>query len=269
MANSILKINNLNKTFNPNSATEHIALKDVCLDVELSDFICIIGSNGAGKSTLFNCIAGSILPDNGQIVLDNNDITFESDYKRSRDISRVFQDPLLGTAPNLTVAENISLALGRQTRQNPFHFAMSNDKREKIKSTLSTFNIGLENRLDVKVGTLSGGQRQTVCLLMAVIGNPKLLLLDEHTAALDPKATMRVLEITNEAISLNRTTTMMITHNMADALEYGNRTIVMHNGKIIADISGETRKKTTVDDLLLLFEENAGEKLTDDKIRLA
>ena len=268
MSNEMLKIISLYKTFNPGSNVEHKALQNVNFKMDKGEFVCIVGSNGAGKSTLFNCIAGSIFPDKGQILLDGKDITFIKDFKRSRDLSRVFQDPLAGTAPNLTIAENISLALGRSTRQNPLHFAMAKEKKARIAEVLSRFNVGLEDRLDVKVGTLSGGQRQTVCLLMAVIGNPKLLLLDEHTAALDPKATKTVLDITNEAVAMNNTTTMMITHNMQDALLYGTRTVVMHNGSIIADVSGEERSRMTVEDLLKLFENNSGEKLIDDEILL-
>lgn len=269
MANKMLTIKQLYKTFNAGTVTEHIALADVNLEMDSGEFVCIVGSNGAGKSTLFNCIAGSALPDYGRIMLDGQDITFEKDYRRSRHISRVFQDPLKGTCPNLTIAENVSLALSRSTFMNPLSFAISDDKRQKISEILATFNVGLEDRLDVKVGTLSGGQRQTVCLLMAVIGNPKMLLLDEHTAALDPQATENVLRITTEAVSINNTTTCMITHNMADALKYGNRTIVMHEGTIIADVSGDERSNMTVSDLLALFRSQTGDSLSDDKILLA
>ncbi len=269
MSKPILDIVQLYKTFNAGSVTEHVALQDVNFKMDSGEFVCIVGSNGAGKSSLFNCIAGSILPDYGRITLDDKDITFTKEYERSRYISRVFQDPLKGTCPNLTIAENVSLALSRSTYMNPLSIAITDAKRDKIAEILSTFNVGLQDRLDVKVGTLSGGQRQTVCLLMAVIGNPKMLLLDEHTAALDPQVTEKVLEITEEAISINNTTTCMITHNMADALKYGNRTIVMHEGTIVADVSGEERSKMSVQDLLSLFKSQTGDTLVDDKVLLS
>ena len=268
MNSPMLKIQNLKKTFNPGTAVEHRALCEIDLELNDGEFVCIVGSNGAGKSTLFNCIAGSIFPDAGRVELAGKDITFTQDFKRARDLSRVFQDPLLGTCPNLTVAENISLALGRSTHQNPLSFALSSKSCSYIQEVLSKFNAGLENRLDTKVGTLSGGQRQTVCLLMAVIGKPKLLLLDEHTAALDPQATKRVMDMTREAISLNNTTTLMITHNMEEALENGTRTIVMHEGRIVADVKGEERKNMKVEELIALFQAKTGEALRDDKILL-
>ncbi len=269
MPKQVLEIKQLYKTFNAGSVTEHVALRDLNFSMNSGDFVCIVGSNGAGKSSLFNCIAGSIYPDFGRITLEDRDITFEREYKRSRFISRVFQDPLKGTCPNLTIAENVSLALSRSTYMNPLSIAITEQKRKKIAEILARFNVGLQDRLDVKVGTLSGGQRQTVCLLMAVIGNPKMLLLDEHTAALDPQATEKVLEITQEAVSINNTTTCMITHNMEDALRFGNRTVVMHEGTIVADVSGDERDKMTVKDLLALFKSQTGSTLSDDKILLA
>ena len=269
MSEFMLRIQGLKKTFNKGGAVEHKALQGIDVAMEEGEFATVVGSNGSGKSTLFNCVAGSVMPDAGKIVLDGADITFMPDHKRARCLSRVFQDPLKGTAPNLTIAENISLALGRSTNLNPLGFAMSNEKRDFIRRTLSKFNIGLEDRLDVKVGSLSGGQRQTVCLLMAVIGRPKLLLLDEHTAALDPRATAKVLEMTDEAVSMNNTTTMMITHDMKDALRYGTRTLVMHEGRFIADVSGETRSHMSVEDLVNLFQSTSGEHLSSDKMLLA
>lgn len=266
---NMLKVSGVSKTFNAGSIVAHTALENCSLSVDNGEFVCIIGSNGAGKSTLFNVICGSVFPDKGKVELDGVDITFMKSHKRSRDLSRVFQDPLKGTAPNLTIAENISLALGRQTRTNPLAIAMTKKKRDYIAEILSEFHVGLEDRLDVKVGTLSGGQRQTVVLLMAVIGKPKLLLLDEHTAALDPAATERIMGITKRAIEMNNTTTLMITHNMADALNYGSRTVVMHEGKIVADVSGKERENMQVDDLIALFKEKTGTALSDDKILLA
>ena len=268
MSEYMLKIQGIKKTFNKGGAIEHKALQGIDVALREGEFVTVVGSNGSGKSTLFNCIAGSVMPDAGKIELDGTDITFMRDHKRARCLSRVFQDPLKGTAPNLTIAENISLALGRSTNLNPLGFAMSKEKRAFIASTLSKFNIGLEDRLDVKVGSLSGGQRQTVCLLMAVIGNPKLLLLDEHTAALDPQATAKVLEMTEEAVSMNNTTTMMITHDMQDALRYGTRTLVMHEGRFIADVSGETRSHMSVEDLVNLFHTQTGEELASDRVLL-
>ena len=269
MSKIMLNIEGVQKTFNKGESCEHKALTQIDLKMEEGDFACIVGSNGAGKSTLFNCIAGSIFPDSGRIELDGKDVTFLKDYKRSRNLSRVFQDPLKGTSPNLTVAENISLALGRSTHRNPLSFAMTKEKRNFIYQTLAKFDAGLEERLDVKVGSLSGGQRQTVCLLMAVIGKPKLLLLDEHTAALDPKATRRVLKMTQEAIELNNTTTIMITHNMQDALDYGNRTLVMHEGRFVADVSGAERKNMTVDDLVSLFKDETKGSVANDEMLLS
>lgn len=268
MANEMLKIRGVKKTFNKGESVEHKALQGINLSMQQGEFVCVIGSNGAGKSTLFNCIAGSVMPDAGKIELDGKDITFMSDYKRSRHMSRVFQDPLAGTAPNLTIAENISLALGRSTNLNPLGFAMSEQKKEYVAQVLSQFKIGLETRLDVKVGSLSGGQRQTVCLLMAVIGKPNLLLLDEHTAALDPQATNKVMEMTVEAVEMNNTTTIMITHDMKDALKFGTRTLVMHEGRFIADVSGEQRSHMSVDDLVNLFHTNTGEAFTSDEVLL-
>ena len=269
MANEMLKIQAVKKTFNKGEAVEHKALQGIDLAMQSGEFVCVVGSNGAGKSTLFNCIAGSVLPDAGKIELDGQDVTFMPDYKRARHLSRVFQDPLKGTAPNLTIAENISLALGRSTNLNPLGFAMSSEKRAYIAQVLSQFKIGLEDRLDVKVGSLSGGQRQTVCLLMAVIGKPKLLLLDEHTAALDPQATAKVLEMTVEAVEMNNTTTIMVTHDMQDALKYGTRTLVMHEGRFIADVSGEERAHMSVDDLVNLFHANTGEAFASDEVLLS
>ena len=268
MASEMLKITGLKKTFNKGEAVEHKALQGINLSLEPGEFVCVVGSNGSGKSTLFNCIAGSVMPDAGKIELDGQNVTFMRDYKRSRHLSRVFQDPLMGTAPNLTIAENISLALGRSTNLNPLGFAMSTDKRAYIAQVLSKFNIGLEDRLDVKVGSLSGGQRQTVCLLMAVIGKPKLLLLDEHTAALDPQATAKVLEMTVEAVQMNNTTTIMITHDMNDALKFGTRTLVMHEGRFIADVSGDERERMSVDDLVNLFHAHTAEEFASDKALL-
>lgn len=264
----LLQVRSLHKTFNPEGSLAHVALDGVDLTLEAGEFACIVGSNGAGKTTLFNAIAGSVIPDSGLIRIAGENVTFLPDYKRARKVSRVFQDPLKGTAPNLTVAENVSLAYGRSKRGSALKMAMRKEKREFIAEALKTLGFGLEDRMDVKVGSLSGGQRQAVTLLMATIGHPYLLLLDEHTAALDPHATERVLELTDRVATSPDIATLMITHDLDDALTHGTRTIVMHEGRIVADVSGEERAHMQVGDLLELFRTTAGTTLTDDKVLL-
>lgn len=264
----MLRLRSLEKTFNPGTNVAHRALDAIDLDLAPGEFATIVGSNGAGKSTLFNVIAGSVVPDGGLVELAGRNVTFEADYRRARRLSRVFQDPLKGTAPHLTVAENISLALGRSTRGNALKPAMRREKRELIHERLASLGFGLEERMDVKVGTLSGGQRQAVTLLMATIGQPDLLLLDEHTAALDPEATARVLELTCRIQRREAIATLMITHDLADALSMGSRTLVMHDGRIVADVAGEKRTSMDVGDLLELFRHSAGTDLADDKVLL-
>lgn len=264
----MLEVRALEKTFNPGTPTAHKALDGVDLQLAPGEFACIVGSNGAGKSTLFNAIAGAIFPDAGLIKLGGRNVTFDPDYQRSRTLSRVFQDPLMGTAPHLTVAENVSLALGRSTRGASLRRAMRKEKRDLIASRLETLGFGLEDRMDVPVGSLSGGQRQAVTLLMATIGNPCLLLLDEHTAALDPAATERVLELTDRIVADQKVATLMVTHDLGDALAHGTRTLVMHDGRIVADVSGEERASMDVADLLELFRSTAGTDLADDKVLL-
>ena len=264
----MLEVRALEKTFNPGTPTAHKALDGVDLQLAPGEFACIVGSNGAGKSTLFNAIAGAIFPDAGLIKLGGRNVTFDPDYQRSRTLSRVFQDPLMGTAPHLTVAENVSLALGRSTRGASLRRAMRKEKRDLIANRLETLGFGLEDRMDVPVGTLSGGQRQAVTLLMATIGNPELLLLDEHTAALDPAATERILELTDRIVAEQNVATLMITHDLKDALAHGDRTLVMHDGRIVADVLGSERDAMDVDGLLELFRTSAGSELADDKVLL-
>ena len=260
----MLKIEHISKTFNPGTVNEKVALNDFSLKVNDGDYITIIGSNGAGKSTLFNSIAGNFLVDSGKIILDDQDITFTPDYKRSKYIGRLFQDPLKGTAPNMTIRENLALAYLRAEHSTKFFSRITKNDEEKFRDILKQLDIGLEDRMDVPVGTLSGGQRQSLTLLMATIVPPKLLLLDEHTAALDPKAADKIMELTNKIVSENHTTCLMITHNMKMALNCGNRTLMMNDGKIIKDLNEEEKKNMEVEDLMKQFKE----QLNDDRILL-
>ena len=264
----MLEVKHVSKTFNPGTVNEKKALDDISLRLEDGDFVTVVGGNGAGKSTLLNMIAGVYPIDCGHIVLNDKEISTDPEYKRARFIGRVFQDPLMGTAPHLTVAENVSLALGRSTRGASLRRAMRKEKRDLIASRLETLGFGLEDRMDVPVGTLSGGQRQAVTLLMATIGNPELLLLDEHTAALDPAATERILELTDRIVAEQNVATLMITHDLKDALAHGDRTLVMHDGRIVADVLGSERDAMDVDGLLELFRTSAGSELADDKVLL-
>lgn len=265
----MLEIKNVYKTFHPGTVNAKTAISGLSLKLEEGDFVTIIGSNGAGKSTLFNAIAGAFYVDEGNIELDGKDITFVPEYKRSRNIGRLFQDPMGGTAPGMTIEENLSLSYLRASKgSNPFSRITKKDKeifREKIK----TLNMGLENRMNQPVGLLSGGQRQALTLLMATMVTPKLLLLDEHTAALDPGTAEKVLNLTKEIVEREHITCMMITHNMHQALELGNRTFMMSDGKIVLDVRDEEREKMTVDDLLLRFREGAGRRLDNDRILLS
>lgn len=263
----LLEVRHLVKTFNPGTAVEKRALTDINLSLAPGEFACVVGSNGAGKSTLFNAIAGSVIPDGGLVRIAGANVTFSPDFRRARSLSRVFQDPMKGTAPGLTVAENVALAYGR-SQKSSLAFAMRRERREFIHEQLADLGFGLEDRMDTKVGTLSGGQRQAVTLLMATIGHPALLLLDEHTAALDPEATERVLDLTRQIVARDGITTLMITHNLESALSMGSRTLVMDDGRIVADVSGEERDGMGVDDLLELFRTSAGHALDDDKVLL-
>ena len=263
----MLQISHISKTFNPGTVNEKRALTDFSLHLERGDFATIVGSNGAGKSTLFNAIAGCFYADTGSISLAGRDITFTPEHQRSRVIGRLFQDPLRGTAPHMTIEENLALAYLRASHGNPFSRISRADK-EKFRAQLSLLDMGLEDRMRQPVGLLSGGQRQALTLLMATMVPPQLLLLDEHTAALDPATAEKVLTLTKSIVSENNLTCLMITHNMQSALELGNRTIMMHGGNIIFDAEGEERSKLTVQDLLGKFKENAGKELDNDRMLL-
>ncbi len=264
----MLKLQNISKTFNKGTASAKQAINNLSLQLNPGDFVSIIGSNGAGKSTVFNAIGGSFLVDSGHIFLENEDITFMSEHKRARQIGRLFQDPLRGTAPNMTIEENLALVYLRANKHRSI-FGITNKERDFFRTKLSELDLGLENRLKSKVGLLSGGQRQALTLLMATMITPKLLLLDEHTAALDPATADKVLTLTEKIVATGQITTMMITHNIASALTLGNRTVMMNNGQIILDISGEERTKMTVPQLLELFKEKSQVTLDDDRILLA
>ncbi len=264
----MLKINNLCKTFNKGTVNEKVAMNGINLHLERGDFVTIIGSNGAGKSTLFNLVAGDFLSDEGEIMLDGKYITFMQEYKRAKNIGRLFQDPLKGTAPSMTIEENLLLSYARSTNKR-FSFGMSSKERTLFREKLAQLDLGLEDRMKTKMGLLSGGQRQAVTLLMSTLVTPKLLLLDEHTAALDPGTAEKVLRITKEIVKEHQITTMMITHNIQSALDLGNRTIMMDSGKIVLDIQGEQRANMTVADALALFKKESHKELDNDRILLA
>ena len=262
----MLKLNHVSMTFNPGTVNEKKALNDLSLHLAPGDFATIVGSNGAGKSTLFGAIAGSFWPDTGSVVLDGQDITFLPAHVRSKQIGHLFQDPMRGTAPHMTIEENLALAYLRTEKSKSSFFSRVNKKdKELFREHLALLGMGLEDRMSQPVGLLSGGQRQALTLVMATLVKPKLLLLDEHTAALDPKTAAKVLEITDKVIKENNLTAIMVTHNMNDAIKHGNRLIMMNDGKIIFDVSGEEKKNLTVEDLLRKFSENSGEAFADDR----
>ena len=260
----MLELKNIYKTFNAGTVNEKQALKGIDLTLEDGDFVTVIGGNGAGKSTMLNAIAGVWPVDEGQIIIDGKDVTKLPEHKRAAFLGRVFQDPMNGTAATMGIEENLALAL-RRGQSRTLRAGIKASEREVYKRLLSTLGLGLENRLTSKVGLLSGGQRQALTLLMATLKKPKLLLLDEHTAALDPKTAAKVLETTEMIVNRDHLTTLMITHNMKDAITHGNRLIMMMEGKVILDIRGEEKKKLTVEDLLHKFEEVSGEEFTNDK----
>lgn len=264
----MLKLNDVSITFNPNTQNKRNALCDVTLNVNEGDFITMLGGNGAGKSTMLNLIAGTYLPDKGNILLDGEDITFVTEYKRSRKIGRLFQDPLKGTAPSMTIEENLALAYLRAKKTSGFKFMSSKDK-DYFKQRLEELGLGLENRFTSPVGLLSGGQRQALTLLMATLVTPKLLLLDEHTAALDPATAEKVMALTKEIVKQNNITCLMVTHNLQQALDVGNRTIMMNDGKIVLDIKEQERKNATVQTLLDMFKANAQTVLDNDRMLLS
>jgi putative ABC transport system ATP-binding protein len=264
----MLEIKNVNKTFFPGTINEKKALIDINLHVETGDFITIIGGNGAGKSTLLNSIAGVFSVDTGSITIDDVDLTKMPEHKRARYIGRVFQDPMLGTAAGMMIEENLAIA-SRRGKTPGLSWALKDSERAHFKELLKELDLGLETRLTARVGLLSGGQRQALTLLMAAMNHPKLLLLDEHTAALDPKTAEKVLGLTQKVIARDHLTSLMITHNMRDALRFGNRLIMMNAGRIVVDVSGEEKKKLTIPDLLALFEKAAGEELVNDRMMLS
>ena len=263
----MLEIKNVSKTFNIGTINEKKALCELNLHLQPGDFCTVIGGNGAGKSTMLNAVAGVWPVDSGRIILDGEDITALPDFKRAHLIGRVFQDPMMGTAPNMQLEENLALAL-RRGQKRGLRWGVTQAEREEYREKLKTLGLGLEDRMTVKVGLLSGGQRQALTLLMASLKKPKLLLLDEHTAALDPATAAKVLELSDSIIQENQLTAMMITHNMSDAIKHGNRLIMMNQGRIILDISGEEKKSLTKHDLMEKFAEVAGMQLESDQVLL-
>ena len=261
----MLRITNISKTFNPGTVNEKTALQELSLHLAPGDFVTIIGSNGAGKSTLFNAICGDFLTDSGSIVLDGRDITFQPSHARSRSMGRLFQDPMRGSAPGMSIEENLALAAG----SGGWFSTVSKAEKQRFRDQLALLNMGLEDRMKQPVGLLSGGQRQALTLMMATMVPPKLLLLDEHTAALDPATAEKVLQITKDVVARHKITTLMITHNMQDALNLGNRTLMMDSGRIVLDLREEERRGLTVQDLLDRFHAGAGKKLDNDRILLS
>ncbi|MGN0428087.1 MAG: ABC transporter ATP-binding protein [Agathobacter sp.] len=263
----MLEIKNVHKTFNPGTINEKIALDGVNLTLNEGDFVTIIGGNGAGKSTTLNAIAGVWPVDDGSISIDGIDVTGLPEHKRATYLGRVFQDPMTGTAATMQIDENLAMA-ARRGKKRFLRWGITSKEREHYRELLKQLDLGLEDRMTSKVGLLSGGQRQALTLLMATLQKPKLLLLDEHTAALDPKTAAKVLSLTDKIVEENHLTAMMVTHNMKDAIAHGNRLIMMHEGKVILDIGAEEKKKLTVEDLLQKFEEVSGEQFASDKALL-
>lgn len=266
----MLRIENISKTFNEGTVNEKKALSGVSLHLKKGDFATIVGSNGAGKSTMFNAITGAFFVEEGKIFLDGENITYQKEFKRAKVIGHLFQDPLKGTAPNMTIEENMALAyLRASTSKHAFFSQISRKDKEHFREQLKLLDMGLENRMKNPVGLLSGGQRQALTLLMATMVTPKILLLDEHTAALDPATAEKVLKLTKDIIAERNITCLMVTHNMHQALELGNRLLMMDGGRIIFDVEGEEKKKLSVDDLLDKFRENAGKQLDNDRILIS
>lgn len=264
----MLELRHISKTFGAGTINEKKAVEDLSLTLASGDFVTIIGGNGAGKSTLFNAVAGVFYVDEGRVILDGEDMTFLPEYKRSNHLGRLFQDPLKGTAPHMTIEENLALAYLRSVRTRSPFGTVSKKDREYFRERLAALGLGLEDRLKSPVGLLSGGQRQALTLMMATFNPPKLLLLDEHTAALDPGTAEKVLALTKQIVEENNLTCLMITHNMQSALELGNRTIMMDRGRIVMSASGEDRKSLTVSDLLRIFREASGKDLDNDRMLL-
>ena len=264
----MLELKNIYKTFNAGTVNEKQALKGIYLTLEDGDFVTVIGGNGAGKSTMLNAIAGVWPVDEGQIIIDGKDVTKLPEHKRAAFLGRVFQDPMNGTAATMGIEENLALAL-RRGNLRTLKPGINNNERKLYRDLLLRLGLGLEDRLTSKVGLLSGGQRQALTLLMSTLKRPKLLLLDEHTAALDPKTARKVLELTEEMVNEQHLTALMVTHNMKDAIQIGNRLIMMNSGHVIYDVEGEEKKKLTVEDLLAKFSEASGEEFSNDRMMLA
>ncbi len=264
----MLEIKNISKTFNAGTANEKRAIEDLSITINDGDFITVIGGNGAGKSTLLNLISGTYSLDTGKVIINGEDVSKQKEYKRASKIGRVFQDPMVGTCADLSIEENFSIA-SRRGKARTLKKGLKEQERKKYVELIKSLNLGLESRLGSKVGLLSGGQRQALTLLMATLVRPELLLLDEHTAALDPKTANRVLTLTETLVKKDNLTTLMITHNMKDAIKYGNRLIMMSDGKIILDVSGEEKAKLTVSDLLQIFEKETGFEMANDRILLS
>ncbi|MBR5022732.1 MAG: ABC transporter ATP-binding protein [Oscillospiraceae bacterium] len=264
----MLEIIDIHKTFNAGTINEKRALQGVSLHLKPGDFVTVIGGNGAGKSTLMNSVSGAYPVDEGKILIDGVDVTHLPEHKRAQYIGRVFQDPMMGTAATMQIEENLALA-ARRGKIRTLRTGITKKERALYKEQLATLGLGLEDRMTAKVGLLSGGQRQALTLLMATLQKPKLLLLDEHTAALDPKTAAKVLETTQRIVERDNLTTLMITHNMRDAITYGNRLIMMYDGRIVVDVSGEEKKKLTVEQLLSLFSKASGSDEVNDKLLLS
>ena len=264
----MLKIENVYKTFNAGTVNEKVALQGLNLHLKEGDFVTVIGGNGAGKSTMLNAVTGVFGVDSGKVLIDGVDVTHLPEYKRAKYIGRVFQDPMMGTAATMQIEENLALA-ARRGKPRTLRIGITKAEREEYMEKLKILDLGLEDRMTAKVGLLSGGQRQALTLLMATLQKPKLLLLDEHTAALDPKTAAKVLDATQRIVEKDHLTTLMITHNMRDAIAYGNRLIMMYNGHIVVDVSGEEKKNLTVEQLLNLFSQASGSDEVDDKLVLS
>ena len=264
----MLKIENVCKTFNAGTVNEKVALKGLNLHLKEGEFVTVIGGNGAGKSTMLNAVTGVFGVDSGKVIIDGVDVTHLPEYKRAKFIGRVFQDPMMGTAATMQIEENLALA-ARRGKPRTLRIGITKAEREEYMEKLKILDLGLEDRMTAKVGLLSGGQRQALTLLMATLQKPKLLLLDEHTAALDPKTAAKVLDATQKIVEKDHLTTLMITHNMRDAIAYGNRLIMMYNGHVVVDVSGEEKKNLTVEQLLNLFSQASGSDEVDDKLVLS
>lgn len=260
----MIQISHLTKIFNKGTVNEKIAINDLSLNIQDGEFICMIGANGSGKSTLLNCLSGAILCEKGNIVMDDKDITLSLQHERASDIGYLFQDPMAGTAPHMTIEENLALA----AKSSGWLSRISAKDRELFRKKLESLNMGLENKLKMEVGVLSGGMRQALTLIMNTIRRPKLLLLDEHTAALDPQSAEKILQLTEKTVEEGKLTCIMVTHNMQTAIDIGDRLIMMHEGRIILDLNKEEKEKMTVDTLRQLFKQNAAESLDNDRMLL-